>query len=135
MPAVAGAVRYCPQPLVWPSAAAAISPDVGIVVLLCDQAKAAPVKPEIRAAAFLGGDGGRRSDCNHLHTATRRHIRRMDLRGRSGPAAGRDRGAPGPASHDRRPRAGAGRSIRCLHLDVDRGAAAQTGDDIGAGDR
>ena len=40
---MAGALKYCAHPFVWPSAAAAIRPVVGIAELLADHANAAPV--------------------------------------------------------------------------------------------
>jgi len=40
---VAGVLKNCPHPLVWPSLVAAVKPAVGTVDALADQAKAAPV--------------------------------------------------------------------------------------------
>jgi hypothetical protein len=40
---LAGAVKYAPHPLVWPSAAAVISPVVGTTELLADHTNTAPV--------------------------------------------------------------------------------------------
>jgi len=43
VPAVDGALKYAPQPFVWPSPPAAVRLVVGIVALLVDHANAAPV--------------------------------------------------------------------------------------------
>ncbi|HET6236168.1 MAG TPA: hypothetical protein VFE41_14595 [Acetobacteraceae bacterium] len=50
---MAGAVKYCAQPFIWPSPAAAVSPVVGTAELLTDHAKAAPITAVGAATAII----------------------------------------------------------------------------------